>query len=146
MNSKATATRGRPKAPLPRTGEIAKVIIRFLQAFMPETLARRLVCALLLATDMQEATVAEAAGLGIRTVWTVRMAISNEDFDSLFTVGHGSGRARKTRGLEDAIMEELDKGNYHTRQQVADMIFEKFGIRISVSAVGKLLKKTASSA
>ena len=56
----------------------------------------------------------------------------------------GSGRKSRTADVESQIFEELERSNYHTRQQVADMIEEKFHIKISVSAVGKLLKKGAS--
>ncbi len=63
------------------------------------------------------------------------------DISGLLTVG-GGGRKAKTAGIEDEILAELEKGNYHTRQQIADMIQEKFHISISPSAVGKFLKKT----
>ena len=63
------------------------------------------------------------------------------NIDLLLEVGGGSGRPRKTEDLECAIIEELEKNNYHTRQQIADMIHEKFGVVISVSTVGRLLKK-----
>jgi transposase len=63
------------------------------------------------------------------------------NIDDLFLVGHGSGRTGKVKGFEDAIVEELEKNNYHTRQQIADMLLEKFGISLSVSGVGKFLKK-----
>jgi transposase len=64
--------------------------------------------------------------------------------DELLTTGYGIGRPGKAKDIESAISEELEKNNYHTRQQVADMIYEKIGISMSVSAIGKLLKKTAS--
>ena len=67
-----------------------------------------------------------------------------DNIDCLLKVGSSSGRPRKAKDLESAIAEELEKNNYHTRQQVADMIFEKFGVVMSVSTVGRLLKKTAS--
>ena len=74
----------------------------------------------------------------------LKKAINDGNTDALFVVGHGSGRAGKARGFESAIAEELEKNNYHTRQQIADMILEKFDIKMSVSTVGKLLKKTVS--
>jgi hypothetical protein len=74
----------------------------------------------------------------------LKKAINDGNLDDLFVVGHGSGRAGKAKGFESAIAEELGINNYHSRQQVADMILEKFGISMSVSAVGKLLKKTVS--
>jgi transposase len=41
-------------------------------------------------------------------------------------------------------IEEIEKGNYQTLQQIADMIQEKFEIHVSIMAVSRLLKKTKS--
>jgi transposase len=99
---------------------------------------------LLIAIGIKDDKVAVAVGLSERSIWTLRKAMVGGNIDSLLEVGGGSGRPRKAREIESAIVEELEKNNYHTRQQIADMIFEKFGIVMSVSTVGRLLKKTAS--
>jgi transposase len=98
----------------------------------------------LIAVGVANDRIAEATGLSDRRIWMLKKEIHSGNLDNLFVVEHGGGRVGKATGFESAIVEELEKNNYHTRQQVADMIFEKFGIRMSVSAVGKLLKKTAS--
>lgn len=53
----------------------------------------------------------------------------------------GSGRQGKYVGIEQQILAELDSGNYHTRQKIADMIEDKFHIKVSCSCVGRFLKK-----
>jgi len=111
---------------------------------MGETLAKRIVSMVLIAAGITNARITEATGLSERSLWMIKKSIHSGDIDALFMVEHGGGRAGKAKGFETAIVEELGNDNYHTRQQVADMILEKFGIRMSVSAVGKLLKKTAS--
>jgi len=113
--------------------------------FMTETLAKRIVGLVLIAIGIPNDQIAETTGLSDRSIWTLKKAIRSGDIDSLFETGRGGGRPGKAKGLENAIAEELEKNNYHTRQQVADMILDKFGVSMSVSAVGKLLKKTASS-
>jgi transposase len=113
--------------------------------FVGETLAKRIVSLILITADIPNARITETTGLSDRSLWMLKKLIHSGDTDALFVVGHGGGRIGKAKGFEAAIAEELEKNNYHTRQQIADMIFEKFGIRMSVSAVGKLLKKTASS-
>ncbi|MDR1147157.1 MAG: IS630 family transposase [Spirochaetaceae bacterium] len=55
--------------------------------------------------------------------------MNSGNIDDIFVAGHGSGRPGKVEGFENAIVEELEKNNYHTRQQIADMILEKFGIK-----------------
>ncbi len=71
----------------------------------------------------------------------LRKDMAGGNISGLLTVGGGGGRKAKTADIEDEILAELEKGNYHTRQQIADMIQEKFHISISPSAVGKFLKK-----
>jgi len=144
MDGRCTAIRGRPAKPILNTNFITKSIIRFLQMFMTETLAKRVVGIALIAVGIPNARITEATGLSDRSIWAFKKAIKSGDIDNLFIAGHGSGRTGKAKGFENAIAEELGKNNYHTRQQIADMILEKFGIKMSVSAVGKLLKKTVS--
>lgn len=144
MSEKSTAKRGRPAKPVPNPNNIVKTILLFLQMFMTETLAKRIVGMLLIAVGIPHARIIETTGLSERSIWTLKKALNSGNIDDIFVAGHGSGRIGKAHGFESAIAEELEKNNYHTRQEVADMIFEKFGIRMSVSAVGKLLKKTAS--
>ena len=144
MGEKCTAKRGRPAKPISNPNLIIKAIIQFLQLFMGKTLAKRIVCIVLIAAGIPNARITEATGQSDRSLWMFKKFIHSGNIEALFVVGHGGGRVGKAKGFEAAIVEELEKNNYHTRQQVADMILEKFGIRMSVSAVGKLLKKTAS--
>ena len=141
MNEINTAIRGRPAKPIPAPDLIIKAIIQFLQMFMSETLAKRICSLMLIAVGIPNARITELIGISDRSIWNLKKAIHGGDIDSLLATGHGGGRPGKAKGIESAIAEELEKNNYHNRQQVADMILEKFGVSMSVSAVGKLLKK-----
>ena len=57
----------------------------------------------------------------------------------------GSGRKSKTAAVEEEIITEISRNDYHTLQQIADMIKEKFQIVLSLPSVSKLLKKTTSA-
>jgi len=144
MRKKYDAIQEAVAIPAPNSAVVTKAIIQFLQIFMTETLAKRLVGMVLIVAGISNVRITEATGLCDRCIRTLKKTIDSGNIDSLFVVGHGSGRTRKVKGFESAIVEELETNNYHTRQQIADMILEKFGIALSVSAVGKLLKKTAS--
>jgi transposase len=144
MDKGNAKTRGRPAKPIPNLGLIPKAIIQFLQIFMTETLARRIVSLVLIAVSIPNERITELTGMSDRSIWNLKKSVNDGDIDNLFVIGHRSGRPGKAKGIESAIVEELEMNNYHTRQQVADMILEKFGISMSVSAVGKLLKKTVS--
>ncbi len=121
---------------------IIKGIICFLELFVPVTLAKRIVCIVLIMSGIPANRVIHLSGLSERSVRTLRKELKNRnDVSGLLCIQSGSGRVGKAAGIERQVMDELEKGNYHTRQQVADMIAEKFHIKMSVSAVGKLLKK-----
>lgn len=81
-------------------------------------------------------------GLSERSLWSLKKSIRETPVAELMVIKSGSGRKAKTKGLEEQILTELDSHNYHTRQEIADMIEEKFHVCISRSTVGRLLKKT----
>ena len=144
MNEKSTTTRGRPAKPLPAPNLIMKSVLQFLQLFMPETLVKRIVSVVLIAIGTPNERITELTGLSDRSIWRIKSTLVSGNIDDLFVIRRGGGRPGNAKGFEREITEEIEKNNYQTRQQVADMIFNKFGITMSVSAVGKLLKKTAS--
>ena len=145
MNEGKAKKRGRPAKPIPNPSLVAKAVIQFLQIFMTKTLARRVVGLVLIIVGVPNERIIELTEMSDRSIWNLKKAVNDGEIDKLFVIGSRSGRPGKAKDIESAIVEELERNNYHTRQQVADMILEKFGISMSVSAVGKLLKKTASS-
>lgn len=124
---------------------IMKKVIQFLQFFLPVTLAKRLVAIVLLAAGIPVPRVTELTGLCDRSTRGLLKSMREEDVEKLLSIKSGSGKKSKTFEFEAEILKEIEKNNYHTRQQIADMIKEKFHIQVSVSAVGRLLKKTASN-
>lgn len=123
---------------------IIQSVIHFLNLFLPVTLAKRAAAMILIAAGVSDERVTGLTGLCDRSVRALRKALREGEPLQLLSIKKGSGRKSRTADVESQIFEELEKNNYHTRQQVADMIEEKFHIKISVSAVGKLLKKGAS--
>lgn len=122
---------------------ILKGIVCFLETFLPKTLARRIVGIVLVVSGIPAERVTQLSGLCERSVRTLRKELrSGGDLNTLLRIQPGRGRRSKTAGIEQEILGEIETGNYHTRQQIAEMIEHKFQIKISVSAVGKLLKKT----
>ncbi len=122
---------------------IMKSVINFLKLFMPETLVKRVLGIILISAGLENSRVTELTGYCDRSVRGLGKEMAGGDISALLTAG-GGGRKGKTADIEDEILAELEKNNYHTRQQIADMIHEKFGISISPSAVGKFLKKTGT--
>ena len=115
-------------------------ILSFLKLFMCETLAKRLLSMVLIAVGVPNDRVTELTGLCDKSVRTLKKALANGELDDQFHVG-GGGRKRKLVDVEAAIVEEINNNNYHSYQQIADMIQEKHGLKVSVSTVSRLLKK-----
>ena len=127
-----------------RSIKIMEAIISFLLVFVPKTLAKRIVAMILFTADIPIPRVVELSGLCERSVRELKRAMAEKDVSGLLTLKNGSGSRSRTKGLEDEIIAEVERGNYHTRQQIADMIEDKFHIKVSVTAVARLLKKTGS--
>ena len=98
----------------------------------------------LLSAGLPTSYVTELTGLCDRSTRGLLKSMQEEDIESLLSIKSGSGRKSKSSGIKAEIVAEIEKGNYHVRQQIADMIEEKLHVRISVATVGRLLKKTES--
>ena len=116
-------------------------ILTFLQLFLPKTTARKVVCVVLIAAGVSVSQIAKITGLSDRTVQTTGRAVRDGSIGDVLAHKKTSGRNRKTADVGEQILAELEHGDYHTRQQIADMIKEKFQITVSLPAVGRLLKK-----
>ncbi len=127
------------------TESVLKQAVRFLEIFLPKTLAKRFVAIILLATGIPVKTATSLAGLSEKSLWTLHKRLSESDVSEIMVFHYGGGRSAKTSGLEEQILAEIETNNYHTRQEIADMILEKFHVKISRTSVGRLLKKTASN-
>ena len=138
----AVQTAENPAFPLDAAQIICKVII-FLRLFMCETLAKRVMGMALVAVGLPEGRVADLVGLSNKSVGKLKKGIEGGELDNMFHVA-GGGRKRKLADVEDSILEEINSGTYHSHQQIADMIQEKYGIKVSLTAIGRFLKKTAS--
>jgi hypothetical protein len=121
-------------------GQILEKVMKFLRLFMCETLAKRILSMILIVAGLPDTRVTELTGLCDRSVRSLKKAIDNGNMDGLFTVG-GGGRKRKMMNIEDDVVVEINRNNYHSRQQIADMVHEKFGIGVSLPVIGRLLKK-----
>jgi len=124
---------------------VLKQAMKFLEIFLPKTLAKRFVAIILLAIGIPVKTAVELSGLSERSLWTLHKQLPESDVSEIMVFHYGGGRSAKASGLEEQILAEIETNNYHTRQEVADMILEKFHVKMSRTSVGRLLKKTASN-
>lgn len=127
------------------TVDILKHAVAFLEIFLPKTLAKRFVAIVLLAIGVPVKTATSLVGLSEKTLWTLHKQLSESEVSEIMVFHYGGGRSAKAAGLEEQILAEIETSNYHTRQEIADMVLEKFHVKISRTSVGRLLKKTASN-
>lgn len=125
-------------------GQIISKAIGFLNLLMSQTLVKRLVSMILIVAGLPNARITELTGLCDKSVRVLRKNLESGEIDSLFHIG-GGGRKRKLVDFEEAIVEEVNNGSYHSQQQIVDMVYEKYGIKVTTNTISRLLKKTASS-
>ena len=124
---------------------VVKAISMYLQLFISPVITRRIISALLIIAGAHNAIITELTGLSERGVRDLKSQLMNNTPESLFEIKAGRGRKSKVKDVESQIIEEIEKGNYQTLQQIADMIQEKHQINVSIMAVSRLLKKTRSA-
>jgi len=124
--------------------KITEKIMQFLGLFMCKTLVKRIVSMLLISLEVPEKKVTELTGLCDKSVRTLKKSMKNGGAESLFVVG-GGGRKGKLKEVENAIIEDIEANDYGCRQQIVDMIAEKYGVKVTVGTVTNLLKKTGLS-
>ena len=127
------------------TVQIVNKVLAFFRSFLCETLAKRVMSIVLIAVGLPDSQVVELSGLCNKSVSTLKKGLKNGELDNMFHVA-GGGRKRKLVDIEGSILEEISNGTYHSHQQIADMVQEKYGIKVSLPVIGRLLKKTGSSA
>lgn len=121
--------------------EIIEKIIKFLEMFMCRTLVKRIVSMVLLAVETPEEKITELTGLCNRSVRSLKKEMKKGEIEKSFIVG-GGGRKAILKDVETEIIEEINTNNYHSKQEIADMIEKKYGLKVSKSTVSNLLKKT----
>ena len=100
--------------------EIIKKIMKFLGIFMSETLVKRILSILLLSVGVSNSRVTELTGLCARSVHSLKKELEKGEIERLMKVG-GGGRKRKLENIEEAVIAEIEKKDYHSRQQIADI-------------------------
>lgn len=125
--------------------KMIKAISSYLQLFISPVIARRIISAILIIAGVRNPKITELTGLSERGICDLKNQLMNDDVDNLFEIKAGRGRKSKIKDVESQIVEEIEKGNYQTLQQIADMIKEKFEINVSLMSVSRLVKKTKSA-
>ena len=96
-----------------------KAVVKFLQLFVPETTARKVVSVILIAAGLSVSQITKVTGLSDKSIQTTGRAIRDGSIGDVLTHKKASGRKRKTADVEEQIIAELESGNYYTRTVVS---------------------------
>ncbi len=121
-------------------GAVVLQIIIILEKILSFVIARRLVAMLYIQADVPVERICILTGLHEDTVYALRKRMKSNSPESLLSITEGRGRRRILSGVKEAIKDELGSNNYCSRRHIASMIFKKFGIKISLSALSENLK------
>lgn len=127
------------------SSKVIKAISSYLQLFISPVIARRIISAILIIAGVRNPKITELTGLSERGICDLKNQLMSDDVDNLFEIKAGRGRKSKIKDVESQIVDEIEKGNYQTLQQIADMIQDKFEIKVSLMSVSRLVKKTKSA-
>ena len=94
----------------------------------------------LLSLGVSVGHISRILGLCTKSIYKNRQILNFGNIKNLLVL-KSRGRTSKLSYIEQDIINEININNYHSLQQIVDMIFEKFKIKTSLSAVGRLLKK-----
>ena len=146
---KYKSRKGRHRIVYSYTGEFdawVPATMEFLGTLMPPTLSKRAAAMMLLVAGMGNEEIVALTGMCIRSVRSLRKVMEEQEpTPELFVIKPGSGRKRKTEGIEEQVWAELDTGKYRTQKEVAEMLEEKFDIKASVNLAGRLIKRWKSA-
>jgi transposase len=115
-------------------------IVLFLEFFMCKTVVKTLLCILSILFGLSVADTATITGFSQKTVRKIKKNITSGNKVSLFSK-KGRGRKAKLVDIEQEIVKKIESDNYHTRQQIADMIEDVYGIKVSLQTITRFLKK-----
>lgn len=141
------ATRGRKREdrdrlrPLDEAVTLIHLTINFLQLFLSPTYATRLVIIVLLAVGVHDDRIHELTGVCPRTIWELRRDLRDGIIPGMLILPKARGNRSVLKGVGSELRKEIADTNYHTLQQIADMILEKWHVKASLTAISNFLKK-----
>jgi transposase len=115
-------------------------IMSLLSGFLCMTLVKRLLCAILLAFEVDTEKICHVLGLSYKSVKKYEAILDSGDYKQLLYIGKHS-RASDLDDYKEVIFKELDSGAYCTLRKIAVMIEEKTGLKRSRNRIHVFLKK-----
>ena len=123
-----------------RNEERVKKVMGLLNGFFCITLVKRILCAILLAFDVDPEKIRHELGLSYKSIKKYETMLDSGEYEQLMEMGERK-RVSELDDYKEVIFNELDSGAYCTLREIAIMIEEKTGLARSRNRVQIFLRK-----
>ena len=122
-----------------RSSERVKKVIVLLSRFMCLTLVKRIICAVLLAFEVDAERIRCELGLSYKSFKKYEAMLDSDEYEQLMQMGKHK-RPSELDDYKEIIFQELDSGAYRTLREIAVMIEEKTGLKRSRNRIQIFLR------
>ena len=117
-----------------------KKVVGLLSRFFCMTIVKRILCAVLLAFEVDAEVIRRNLGLSDKSIRKYEAMLDSDEYEQLSHIGPRK-RESELDDYKDAIFAELDSGVYRTLREIAVMIERKTGLRRSRNRIHIFLRK-----
>jgi len=115
-------------------------VIKLLSRFFCMTVIKRILCAVLLAFDVDAEKICDGLGLSYKSFKKYEAMLDSKEYEQLLHMGEHK-RPNDLNDYKGLIFTELDSGAYRTLREIAVMIEKKTGLKRSRNRVQIFLRK-----
>jgi len=115
-------------------------IMKLLGRFFCMTVIKRILCAVLLAFDVDAEKIRDGLGLSYKSFKKYEAMLDSEEYEQLLHMGEHK-RTNDLNDFKGLIFTELDSGAYRTLREIAVMIERKTGLKRSRNRIQIFLRK-----
>jgi len=122
-----------------RSSERVKKVIVLLSRFICLTLTKRIICAILLAFEVDAEKIHRELGLSYKSFKKYEAMLDSDEYEQLMQMGKHE-RSSELDDYKELIFKELDSGAYRTLREIAVMIEKKTGLKRSRNRIQIFLR------
>lgn len=115
-------------------------VINLLRVYFGTTLVKRILCAVMLALEVDTHKICSTLGLTYKSVKKYERILDSEEYMLLLQMGKHE-KSSELDDFKEVIFKELDSGAYRTLREIAVMIKEKTGLERSRNRIHKFLHR-----
>ena len=115
-------------------------VIKMLEGIFCATIIKRIICAILIAFEVDKQVIADKLGLSLKSVKKYSEMLNSGQTNQLLTI-KGNSRKSELEDYKAIIFTELENGTYKNLRQISAMIERLTGLKRSMYRISVFLKK-----